>query len=54
MKSFNKLSRKSLQDDLIVKTEYESLCNIFIKYVEETKIESYFFRDEHKDKIKQF
>ena len=28
-KSFDKLYRKSLQDNLIDKVEYESLCNIF-------------------------
>ena len=37
IKSFNKLYRKSLQDNLIDKTEYESLCNIFTKYVDENK-----------------
>ena len=29
IKSFDKLYRKSLQDNLIDKNEYESLCNIF-------------------------
>ena len=29
IKSFDKLYRKSLQDNIIDKTEYESLCNIF-------------------------
>ena len=37
IKSFNKLYRKSLQDNVIDKTEYESLCNIFTKYVDENK-----------------
>ena len=41
IKSFDKLYRKSLQDNVIDKTEYESLCNIFIKYVDENKIESF-------------
>ena len=41
IKSFNKLYRKSLQDNVIDKTEYESLCNIFIKYVDENKNESF-------------
>ena len=54
MKSFDKLSRKSLQDDLIVKTEYESLCNIFTKYVEGTKIESYFSKMNIKIKLNIF
>ena len=34
IKSFDKLYRKSLQDDIIDKTEYENLCNIFTKYVD--------------------
>ena len=39
--SFDKLYRKSLQDNVIDKTEYESLCNIFSKYVDENKNESF-------------
>ena len=31
IKSFDKLYRKSLQDNIIDKNEYESLCNIFTK-----------------------
>ena len=41
IKSFEKLYRKSLQDNVIDKTEYESLCNIFTKYVDENKKESF-------------
>ena len=41
IKSFDKLYRKSLQDNTIDKTEYESLCNIFTKYVDENKDESF-------------
>ena len=37
IKSFDKLYRKSLQDNVIDKNEYESLCNIFTKYVDENK-----------------
>ena len=37
IKSFDKLYRKSLQDNVIDKNEYESLCNIFTKYVNENK-----------------
>ena len=37
IKSFDKLYRKSLQDNIIDKTEYNSLCNIFTKYVDEKK-----------------
>ena len=41
IKSFDKLYRKSLQDNVIDKTEYEGLCNIFTKYVDENKNESF-------------
>ena len=39
IKSFDKMYRKSLQDNIIDKNEYESLCNIFTKYVDENKNE---------------
>ena len=39
--SFDKLYRKSLQDNVIDKTEYEKLCNIFTKNVDENKNESF-------------
>ena len=41
IKSFDKLYRKTLQDNIIDKTEYENLCNIFTKYVDENKNESF-------------
>ena len=41
IKSFDKLYRKTLQDNIIDKNEYESLCNIFTEYVDETKNESF-------------
>ena len=41
IKPFDKLYRKSLQDNVIGKTEYESLCNIFTKYVDQNKNESF-------------
>ena len=41
IKSFDKLYRKSLQNNVIDKTEYESLCNFFTKYVDENKNESF-------------
>ena len=41
IKSFDRLYKKSLQDNVIDKTEYESLCNIFTKYVDENKNESF-------------
>ena len=41
IKSFDKLYRKSLHDNIIEKTEYEGFCNIFTKYVDETKNETF-------------
>ena len=41
IKSFDKLYRKSLQENVIDKNEYESLCSIFTKYVDENKNESF-------------
>ena len=41
IKSFDKLYRKSLQDNIIDKNEYENLCNIFTRYVDENKNESF-------------
>ena len=41
IKYFDKLYRKSLQDNLIDKNEYESLCKIFTKYVDQNKNESF-------------
>ena len=40
-KSFDNLYRKSLQDNVIDKTEYESLCIIFTRYVDENKNDSF-------------
>ena len=37
IKSFDKFYRKPLQDNIIDKTEYDSLCNSFTKYVDENK-----------------
>ena len=53
IKSFDKLYRKSLQDNIIDKTEYDGLCNIFTRYVGENKNE-FFFKYEYKNKIKLF
>ena len=41
IKSFEKIYRKSLQDNVVDKTEYESLCNMFTKYVDENKNQSF-------------
>ena len=51
--SFDKLYRKSLQDNIIDKNEYNSLCNIFTKYVDENK-NNFFYKHEYKNKIKLF
>ena len=40
-KTFDKLYRKSLQDKVIDKKEYENLCNIFTKYVDKNRNESF-------------
>ena len=39
--SIDKFYRKSLRDKVIDKTEYDSLCNVFTKYVDENKNESF-------------
>ena len=41
IKSSDKLNRKSLQDNIIDKNEYESFCNSFTKYIDETKNQSF-------------
>ena len=41
IKSFDKIYRKSLQDNVIDKTEYDSLCNNFTGYVDGNKNESF-------------
>ena len=41
IKSFDRIYRKSLQDNVIDKTEYEILCNNFTKHVDENKNESF-------------
>ena len=38
IKSFDKIIRKSLQDNIIDEREYESQCNIFTINLDETKI----------------
>ena len=40
-KSFGKLYRNSLQDNVIDKNENKSLCNISTKYLDEMKKESF-------------
>ena len=41
IKTFNKLYRKSFQDYVIDTSEQESLCEIFTKFLDETKNESF-------------
>ena len=53
IKSFDKLYRKSLQNNIIDKTEHESLCNIFTKYIDGKKM-NLFYKYEYKNKIKLF
>ena len=54
IKSLVKFYRKSLQDNIIDKNEYESLCNIFTKYLDETKNESFFINMNIKIKLNFF
>ena len=52
IKSFDKLYRKSIQDNIIDKTEFESLCNIFLlNILMKTKMDL-FYNHEYKNKIK--
>ena len=41
IKPFDKLYPKNSEDNLIDKSEYESLCKIHTRYVDETKKESF-------------
>ena len=42
IKSFDKLFRKSLEVNVIDKSDYESLCNVLTEYMDDTKNESFF------------
>ena len=42
IESFDKLYRKSRQDNVIDKSEYECFCNNFTKNLDDTRIESFF------------
>ena len=53
-KSFDKIYRKSLKDNLIDENEYESSCVIYTNYVDETRTESFFLMYEHKVKLNSF
>ena len=39
--SFEMLYRESLHDKIIDKSKYESLCNFFTKFLDETENESF-------------
>ena len=52
--SFDKLYRKSLRDNIIDKTEYDSLCNVFTKYVDDNKNECFFINMNMKIKLNFF
>ena len=54
IKSFDKLYRKSLQDNIIDKTEYDGLCAIFTRYVDENRNESFFINMNIKIKLNFF
>ena len=54
IKFFDNLYRKSLQDNLIDKTEYEILCKIFTKNIDENKNESFFLHMNIKIKLNFF
>ena len=54
IKSFDSLYRNSLRDNVIDKIEYESLCNIFTKYLDETEEMNFLNQHEHKNIIKSF
>ena len=54
IKPFDKLYRTSLQYNITNKTEYESLCNIFTRYVDENKNEPFFINMNIKIKLNIF
>ena len=54
IKSFDKLYRKSLQDNITDKIDYESLFNIFTKYDDKNKNEAFFIKMNIKLKLNFF
>ena len=54
IKCFDKLYRNPLQDNVSDKVEYESLCNIFTKCVNETKKSIFFINMNIKIKLYSF
>ena len=53
IKSFDKLYKKYLQDNVIVENEFESLYKIFTKMLMKLKM-NLFYKHEHKNEIKLF
>ena len=43
IKSSDKIYTKSSQDNFVDENEYKSLCNIFTKYLDETKDDSFLY-----------
>ena len=54
IKSFDKLYRNSLQDNVIDESEHESLCNIFTKYVDVKQKRIFFINMKTKVKLNFF
>ena len=54
IESFDRLNRKFLQDNVIDKNEYESLCKIFTKYIDENKKRIFFKNMNIKIKLNYF
>ena len=52
--SFDKLYRESSQDILFDKIDFESLCNVFTKFLDETKIKNFFVNMSIKVKLIYF
>ena len=53
-KSFDKLYRKNLEENLINGNDYKPLFNIFTKYLDETKKKKLFQKIERENEIKAF
>ena len=54
IKFFDKLYKKSLQDNVIDKTEYQSLCKKFLLNMLTKTKKILFYKHEYKNKIKHF
>ena len=54
IKSFDKLHRKSLQDNVIDKNEYDSLCNILLDMLTKIKMDLFYKHEQKKTKLNFF